>query len=568
MSPRLFLLLPALLSVCGGNVSAAFAGWSSDPALIKGTLNSIPRISSCSDGGTGTFVFWYEENAPGQGQLFAQHVLVTGDLDLAWPAAGLLLGCGSGPLPLIGTLPDRAGGFYAWWNDGQYLRVLRLTGTAQVANNWDPCGIVLGVPDAESPLPCFVEDGAQGFYAAWVEGAHDPPIPAFVHSVSGTPFEEWPQGGILRGDLKAYWPRIATAPDGGVYVGAAFWSPDSIHTPGDYRLYKFTGDFADYDPAWPSAGLSFGRFHRELMGEVAGGLLDVCPDGRGGAFFYIGHVVGGYGLDAIVGYRVYRVTGSGQSAIDWPTGGVAIGSGWFWNGMPPEGSVRVFSDGLDGVHPGNLENYTDTPMIYAVDHLGPSGQSLPGGLSNDLVGHDVFAKGNGGLCMAAFSPHGPTGPYQPNAFISFQQTMPGNGFSEWDPTPSVAWYGAVAVAPTSDGAVFFWSQVRNRYGLFARKFGPTGQVTGVGKDPVELGLRLFFRVGEGVHARWSMAAPLPARLELFDITGRRRAQARLETATGQVDIVLPATLNMAPGVYFARLTTRDRSSRQRLVLVR
>jgi hypothetical protein len=559
------LLLVSVVASIASVVTPANAGWDPNGATIKATSATIPRVAACSDGQFGTFVVWYEESAPGQGDLRALHVLSTGDVDPAWPATGLVIACGppTAAPPLMGTFPDGLGGFYAWWKADASLQVVRVEGTGQVATNWE-CGLWLGMTPDESPMPSFIEDGANGFYAAWVEGSVSPLQVYGVHvGPDGTDAGSWPGARALSPrvpPVEAYWPRLALAPDGGVFLAWGSWSPDTTVTSSVHRLRRLTSAGLN-SPGWTTAGLSFGSFHRELMGSTpASALIDVCPDGRGGVFLAMGQIVGtdfaGTG-QPYSEHRLYRLQGNGQSADDWPSAGRLNSQAhpMYPQGGPPEGSLRVFSDGQDGLHPGSPNFYTHGPAYFAVNRMSASGQWLGGSVEGILVGHEVFAKGNGGLAMAEISPHGPTGPYQPPALIAFSQTVPSNGFGEYDDTHFLPKYGDVAIAPTGDGgSVFFWSQVRERFGLFARRFTPGGQVTGIEAVPASLGLRgLRFVSGMGVRAAVSVPAGISARLELFDLAGRRLASQGVEG--GPVEITLAGTSTLRSGLYFARLVT-------------
>jgi hypothetical protein len=132
----------------------------------------------------------------------------------------------------------------------------------------------------------------------------------------------------------------------------------------------------------------------------------------------------------------------------------------------------------------------------------------------------------------------------------------------------IHWYGDIALAPSGDGgAVFFWSQVRDRVGLFARRFWRGGQVTDVAAAPATIHLSgLRFAPGAGVRAYVTVPASQSARLELYDVSGRRVSSQALEpSATRQV--TLPGTANLAAGVFFARLVSGPQSLTGRVLVI-
>ncbi len=150
------------------------------------------------------------------------------------------------------------------------------------------------------------------------------------------------------------------------------------------------------------------------------------------------------------------------------------------------------------------------------------------------------------------------------------QAMGGWSFAENHETPAGTWFGDMALAPTGDGgAVYFWSQVYERTGLFARRFSAAAELveTPPAIAPVALHA-LRYVPGEGVHARIGLAGGA-GRLELFDLGGRRAADLRLPAGSqGERDVLLPGTAALGQSVYFARLTTAREVREARVVVWR
>src|SRR6202008_4650447 len=96
------------------------------------------------------------------------------------------------------------------------------------------------------------------------------------------------------------------------------------------------------------------------------------------------------------------------------------------------------------------------------------------------------------------------------------------------------WYGDVGIAGTGDGgAVMYYSQSNQEYGLFALRFGPSGdQTTGVPAAPARLALRSARFDGHGLVVSFDLPRDAAGRLELFDVLGRRLADLRLTAADG------------------------------------
>lgn len=552
----------------------AHAGWNPSGVTVTPTTASIPKVTACSDGAGGTFVAWQEEASAGQGVLRAQHLLATGELDPAWPADGAIA-CGIAAARAdMGALPDRQGGFYLWWEESPQLFVTRLDATGAVAAGWPARGRSLGNGFADSPRPSVIEDGAHGFYAAWSNGSY---ALATHLGPDNAGAGGWPNGSraIETVDDVAntpYYPQLALAPDGGVFAAWASWSADNS-APSVYRLRRLNSAGLTAS-GWALDGLSLGSFHREYLGPtVASAILGLSGDGRGGVFLMLGDAQpNGQSQPASVTARVFRLQGDGTGASDWPPAGVVVSSGGFdqYRDGGPDGSYAVLADARDGTFIGQPALYTDAPPSFSVIALSSAG-SGGGQVAGSLVGgHESFVADDGSIFFASFCPDGPYGPADSDAFLSL--TRSGQGlFSEYHTEIAVTWYGDIGLAPTGDGgAVFFWSQVRDRVGLFARRFSASGEITAVPPAaPVTFGLRgLRFVPGAGIRGIVSLPDGAPARFGLYDLAGRTLAARDLAGVRGESETTLDGTATLRPGVYFARLTTARASLARRVVVVR
>jgi hypothetical protein len=109
--------------------------------------------------------------------------------------------------------------------------------------------------------------------------------------------------------------------------------------------------------------------------------------------------------------------------------------------------------------------------------------------------------------------------------------------------------------------------MRDRFGLFARRFNPTSEVTAVTAGPAALGLRgVRFVPGKGVVARVDLDGTA-ARLDLFDITGRRVASRTIEGADA-TEVTLPGTASLSSGLYFARLGSGAHQASRKVAFTR
>lgn len=555
---------------------SARAAWSTEPVTVTSTTASIPQVEGCADGAYGAFVAWQEEGLPGQGVLRAQHLLPTGDLDPAWPSAGAVACSFVAARSELVALPDRLGGVYLLWKEGSLLYATRLDPGGAVATGWPARGRSFPGVFANSPRPSVIEDGANGFCAAWTNSAGH--VSATHLGPANTGAGGWPNGtrGIGPSDT-AYWPQLALAPDGGVFIAWASASPDTDASPSAWRLRRL--DSAGLNAAgWTVEGVSFGSFHGELLGSPAqGSLLALSPDGRGGVFLLIGNPVGidPYGRGAQLETRLYRRGEDGQSVPSWPDEGrvMQLGPRFYENsGSHPDYSFMVLPDGRDGALAGVPVYYDHATNFGFVRSDDASQWEFWYRVQVLVEGHEVALRGDGGLFLASFYPTGAYGPYQPSAFVAISQSFSSSawkGWTEYHPEPVIEWYGDVGLASTGDGgAVLFWSQVRERIGLFARRFNPAGEVTAVtpGSGPAVALSRLRFVPGVGVRATIALPGAGRARFELFDLAGRRIASQAIEAAAKE--LTLEGTSALPSGLYFGRLTAGAEAAAARLIVAR
>lgn len=545
------------------------AAWGPGGVTVSATTASIPSVEGCSDGGSGAFVVWQEERAAGQGVLRAQHLLSNGDLDPVWPAAGAHVCDVVSGRTALGALPDHLGGFFTWWKEDNTLFVTRLEGNGQVAGGWPARGRSLGpVEFFVTPNPSVIEDGGNGIYAAW--GLYQPGSPGHLAVVgihlgpSNTGAGGWPDGirTISPNDpvfTCSFFPQIALAPDGGIFLAHGTYSQDSEAVPNAFRLQRLTSAGVNAD-GWPAEGVAVGPFHADDMTSYSTSLLGLSSDGRGGAFVLGGNPTGLSGAGTLeIETRLYRATGAGVPAPDWPAEGrIMEDAPWYYMDTGADGSYRVLPDGSDGALAGFQLLLADTDPAFGFYRITATGQTQPHARII-LVGHEVVRKPDGMLFLADFNPSGKSTPWDTDASLNVYQRAAPPGwrdFHEIHTEQSITWFKDVGLAPADDGAVLFWSQVRDRIGLFARRFTSLGEVTEVPDPVTPLALRsLHFVPGSGVRASLALQAGSSARIDLFDVAGRRVASQALGAAGGTADVVLAGTGGLHSGLYFARITS-------------
>ena len=561
----------------------AHAAWGIDPIQVHPTTANCPLVCANDDAALGAIILWQEETASG-GLLRAQHLLPGGDVDPAW--AGPVMVCDrDAPRVALGSVSDGAGGGYVWWMEGAQLYLTRITAQGSIAGGWPAGGRTMGplVDVASRPVVC--SDGGGGVYAAWLSANVAPAwivIRAHHLGPSGTAKDGWPSGGRTLANTVALGEHasafgIATARDGGLWLAyATTVSPNlDVYEPGEVRVTHLTGGGT---PAagWSATGVTLAPFRGELlaMSDSYWGLAPpmrlaaVASDGDGGAFVLFGDVYDSGG--AAVRYRLQRVDGSGAIAPGWPAGGI---------GVPPSGldasegqaattSLALHADLSGGVFAGRPSFY-DHGVDYDFKHLSASGANLGYGPGGGITGLETAARGDGGIVVASYFPEGPYGPNAPPAYLQLSQSDPGATFSEYHPEPVIEWYGDIGLAATGDGgSILAWSQVNERYGIFAIRMNPGSIVTGVTPTPIvgPPSLRVRFVRGSGVHAVASFSAAQRVSLGLYDLAGRSVASLTSDATLG-ADVVLPGTRDLPGGVYFVRANDARRALNARVIVL-
>ena len=570
---RFFSAVPRVLSIhllAFASAVPAWAGWSVTPVAVRPTTAAIPNVAACNDGAFGTFVAWQEEMAPGVGTLRLQHLLATGDLDPSWPVEGAPVCSRSAGRPALGALPDRSGGSYVWWLEGTSLYVNRVESNGSAAPGWPVDGLGLGTVWSPTFRPSVIEDGSHGLYIAWTTGTT---LRAHHLGPDGLGAGGWTNGPRLLVSTDAaassqLWPDLALTDDGGMFLSWATASPDTDVVESAMRLSRWTAAGMPA-PAWPFEGLRLGPFRPEPLGQTPfAPMLAIAADGRGGVFAHIGTLAGPPLFDT----RLFRYASDGAIASGWPVNGFPIKSATYYNadlvGIADAG-LRVHSDRHDGAIVEYPNPYSDAPAIIGVSHVANNG-AVAWPSSVIALGHEVVVRDDGGFHAADFKCCGPANPWDWPALLGLHAEPDGAWSSHFEvhSEPLIPWYGDIALASTGDGGVvYYWSQNNIRYGLFARRFNPTQEVTAVGPTSTRPALSAIrFVPGSGIAARVQLEGGA-ARLELFDVSGRRLA-SRSIWGSGTFDVTLPGTASLSSGLYFARLQSSGMSPAAKVVVAR
>jgi hypothetical protein len=297
----------------------------------------------------------------------------------------------------------------------------------------------------------------------------------------------------------------------------------------------------------------------------------IARDDEGGAFVVASQGISD-GSTLIFHNTLRHLDGLGQPAPGWVAEGVDLGDVWA-SGVPDpgaQGSLRAIADHRGGVFTGLPLFGSEFSAVMSFTRRSPAGDPIPGGVGAEQRGIEYAARGDGGMFVASFKPSGATGPYETDAYISVGQSDPGTGFYESKGSLSLIRYGDIGLTATGDGgAIFAWSQLIDRQGIYAIRLGQAGPVTGVPPTQV-LGppsLRARFVRGEGVHAVATFAGSPRTRIALYDLAGRRISAIETD-ATAPASALLPGTRDLAGGVYFVRAGDGSHELGARVIVLR
>lgn len=568
------LIVPAL----------AHAGWSADPVQVHASSAHIPQVSAADDGHSGAIVVWQEDSATG-GALRALHLLATGDVDPLW-SAPVNLSTGDVKRDAVGAVPDAAGGAYVWWLEGTSIFLTHVSASGVISTGWSARGRMVGTLIESSHRPTVLPDGGGGVYIAWLSQVFTVPVSTTVRVMrlgpDNTGREGWPLNGRSIGNGMSV-PSfihsfdVATVADGGLWV--AFASSIVADTgglePGDVRVRRLSVAGLP-SPEWPSAGVVVAPFRGDLLANSeywgptpAMRLAAVAGDQDGGSFVLFGELLGsGWNLNSE--YRLQRLDPQGAVAPGWPPAGIRPRVNYALpanTGAFAETSLRLYQDRRGGVTAG-VPAFYDHMTTFMFGRVLESGALAGEDLVVNISRIEVADLPPGGVAAAACIPVDPYGPYSPSAFVGVAQSGGSPSFVEYHNEPVLNWYGDVGLAATQDGgAIFVWSQERERFGVFAIRLGPAGQVTGV--PPVAMGpsLRAHFARGRGVLAQVTLPGALDAELALLDVQGRVESTVRA-ASNSTLETTFPGTAALSPGVYFVRASGAGQQLTRRVVVLR
>ena len=261
--------------------------WPAGGQALCNVVSSQVTPKICGDGSGGAIVTWADYRS-GFGDIYAQHVQAGGAVDPLWPADGraLVTAANDQLNPVLET--DGSGGALVAWEDYRsgfadiYVTRLLSTGTLYWGSNGTPLCLAANHQTGLS----ITNDGGPGVLLAWQDErsgsfAHD----IYAHHVlpSG-PDASWPADGIALCTASGaqQQPAITTDGAGGAIVA---WR-DIRPAMGTYAQHVFAN--GTVDATWPADGRALSTPGISPQGvraisDGAGGAIAVWNDYRSGA---------------------------------------------------------------------------------------------------------------------------------------------------------------------------------------------------------------------------------------------------------------------------------------------
>lgn len=272
-----------------------------------------------SDGAGGAIVAWLDNRSPvTQTDVFAQHVLASGQVDPAWPANGRALCAAEGLQNNIVMVADGAGGAIVAWMDNRPgsnltdIYAQHVLGSGAIDPQWSADGIAVCNAPGSQELPAIADDGAGGAIVSWDDLRDPSNIDVRAQHVrnAGSLDPAWPVDGLavcVTAGSQAHTTIVSDSAHGAIIA----WTDGRSGT-ADHIFAQHVLGAGQVDPVWPVNGRGVSN-----TTDVDSRPLAV-PDGAGGA------VITWQGFSLVSSEYAQHVTAAGIVDPAWPLAGRAL----------------------------------------------------------------------------------------------------------------------------------------------------------------------------------------------------------------------------------------------------
>lgn len=200
--------------------------WPIDGLVLCGAAGDQTWPAIVADGAGGAIVAW-EEHRNGNEDVYAQHVLAKGSVDLAWPTDGQAVCAAVDDQFNLTIASDGGGGAIVGWQDyrsgGEYdVYAQHMLPGGTVDPGWPVDGRALCTATNDQQIPTLVADGTGGAIATWFDLRNGTDQDIFAQRVlaSGAVDPAWPLDGrrvcAATGDQEI--PTIVADVSGGAII--------------------------------------------------------------------------------------------------------------------------------------------------------------------------------------------------------------------------------------------------------------------------------------------------------------------------------------------------------------
>jgi hypothetical protein len=368
------------------------AGWPIDglPICTAPDSQSAPVI--VSDGAGGALIAWMDKRSGSDWNVFAQHLLPTGNIDPAWPAQGRDVCLAAGRQERLRVIPDDVGGFIVAWSDQRAgvgnddIYAIRVQSNGTAPPGWPADGLAVCTAPGAQQFPVMAPDGSGGAIVAWTDGrAGTSNTDIFAEHVmaTGTVDAAWPLNGSTVCGALGNQLNAAIVADGS-HGALLAWSDQRESSTSDVYAQRLAANGAAH-PSWPPNGAALST----ALGSQS--IVAMCTDGAGGAIVTWTDFRASLAAPDICAQHVMH---NGIVDPEWTPDGAFISDASGSQASPkivPDGSggaVMVWTDARNG---------STNADIYA-QRVQPDGQ-----LGGDVVG--VRCAINDGLSLGSVRPN-------------------------------------------------------------------------------------------------------------------------------------------------------------------
>ena len=575
----LFVLVA--VSLFAGIPQDASAAWPPFGRAVSTAVGDQLAPSISPDGAGGVIIAWVDfRGAPVN--LFARRVLVSGELDPAWPADGralrtnpLALGTESGNPGPPGIVPDGSGGAIVIWEDRRssltapdiFAQHVLASGAVDAA--WPANGLAVSATEGVQDFPSLISDGAGGAIVTWMDGrAGTNGVDIYAQHVllSGRVDPSWPSNGVSVS--AAGGPQTSPTIVGDGSGGAIITWSDGRSVTTDFDIYaQHLLQSGVVDPSWRVNGLPvstapLGQFEPKIASDGSHGAVITWYDNQNGSNRVF----------------VHRVLASGVVDPAWPVNGRAVSVGTEGQDFP-----RLVSDGAGGAIVAWQERVGGVFGVLAawaqhikstgvVDPVWPVGGRVLARPQSDQGNAVIGTDGAGGAIVAWQEGSAiKAGHLLASGALDPAYSDSGRVVCDIPPSPR----GSPALVPNPGGAIVAWEDYRSGGAdIYAKQV--LQPVTGV---PGTSGFEFAFDLPgpnpalSATTLRFSLSRDANVRLAVFDASGRRVREliSGVQPAGAHAigwDFRDAQGGSIGAGIYFARLDVGARSLTRKVIHLR